>query len=157
MGKALAIAAPKHAGGRPTLYRREYCQRIVELMAEGRSLEGCAALVGVHPDSLYEWQHRHPEFSDAVRAGRAAALAWWERRAIEMASGAPGNARIVILALMNRSRSASGWHNTQRIEHTGPAGGPVQLETLDVGRLTPDQRGQLRSLLAVAELVHPNP
>ena len=60
-------------------------------------------------------------------------------------------------ALMNRSRSASGWHNTRRIEHAGPDGGPVQIETLDVGRLTPDQRGQLRSLLAVAELVHPNP
>lgn len=154
MGKALAIAAPKHAGGRPTLYRREYCQRIVELMAEGRSLEGCAALVGVHPDSLYEWQHRHPEFSDAVRAGRAAALAWWECRAIEMASGAPGNARIVILALMNRSRSASGWHNTQRIEHTGPEGGPVAIESrpaIDVSALSADQRDQLRSLLLTAK------
>ena len=46
----------KHPGGRPTLYRREYCRRIVELMSEGRSLEGCAALLGVHPDTLTEWQ-----------------------------------------------------------------------------------------------------
>ena len=31
-------------------------------MAEGRSLEGCAALLGVHPDSLNEWQKVHPQF-----------------------------------------------------------------------------------------------
>ncbi len=64
---------PKHPGGRPTSYRPEFCQRVVALMAEGRSLEGCAALLGVHPDSLNEWQKVHPQFSVAVRAGRAAA------------------------------------------------------------------------------------
>ena len=49
---------------------------MVQLMAEGRSLDGCAALLGVHPDSLNEWQRAHPEFSVAVRAGRAAASAY---------------------------------------------------------------------------------
>jgi hypothetical protein len=49
-------------------------------MAEGRSLEGCAALLGVHPDSLNEWQKIHPQFSVAVRAGRAAATTYWENR-----------------------------------------------------------------------------
>jgi phage terminase small subunit len=62
---------PKHSGGRPTSYRPEFCGRIVALMSEGRSLDRCAALLGVHPDSLYEWQKVHPEFSEAVRAGRA--------------------------------------------------------------------------------------
>ena len=33
----------KQPGGRPTSYRPEFCQRVVALMAEGRSLEGCAA------------------------------------------------------------------------------------------------------------------
>jgi transposase-like protein len=70
----------KHPGGRPTSYRPEFCQRVVALMAEGRSLEGCAALLGVHPDSLNEWQKIHPQFSVAVRAGRAAATTYWENR-----------------------------------------------------------------------------
>ena len=70
----------KHPGGRPTSYRPEFCQRVVALMAEGRSLEGCAALLGVHPDSLNEWQKVHPGFSVAVRAGRAAATTYWENR-----------------------------------------------------------------------------
>jgi len=60
-------------------------------MAEGRSLEGCAALLGVHPDSLYEWQKVHPEFSVAVRAGRAAATTFWENRLLDVANGGSGN------------------------------------------------------------------
>ena len=78
---------PKHPGGRPTSYRREFCQRVVALMAEGRSLEGCAALLVVHPDSLQEWQKVHPQFSIAVRTGRAAATTYWENRLLAVANG----------------------------------------------------------------------
>ena len=85
----------KHRGGRPTSYRPEFCQRIVALMAEGRSLEGCAALLGVHPDSLNEWQKIHPQFSGAVRAGRAAATTYWENRLLAVANGEPGNAQAI--------------------------------------------------------------
>jgi hypothetical protein len=78
--------------GRPTSYRPEFCKRIVALMAEGRSLDGCASILGVHPDSLYEWQKKFPEFSDAVRAGRAAATTFWEERLLEVAKGSSGSA-----------------------------------------------------------------
>ena len=108
----------KHPGGRPTSYRSEYCPRIVALMAEGRSLDGCAPLLGVNPDSLYEWQKVHAEFSLAVRAGRAAATTFWENRLLAVAHGEPGNAQAIQWALRNRSRAASGWHHdTQRVEH----------------------------------------
>ena len=93
----------KHPGGRPTSYRPEYCTRGVELMAEGRSLDGCASQLGVHPDSLNEWQKVHPEFSVAVRAGRAAATAWWEARLLDVAQGGQGNAQAIQWALRDRS------------------------------------------------------
>ena len=64
---------------------------MAQLMAEGRSLDGCAALLGVHPDSLNEWQKVHPEFSVAVRAGRATATAFWETRLLDVAQGGSGN------------------------------------------------------------------
>jgi hypothetical protein len=139
--------------GRPTSYRPEFCERIVVLMAEGRSLDGCASILGVHPDSLYEWQKKFPEFSDAVRAGRAAATTFWENRLLDVARGGSGNAQAIQWALRNRSKAASGWHNdTQRLEHSGPEGAPlrVQATTIDARQLTLAQRTALKDALLAA-------
>jgi transposase len=153
----------KHPGGRPTSYRPEFCRGIVALMAEGRSLEGCAALLGVHPDSLYEWQKVHPEFSEAVRAGRAAATTFWENRLLGVANGEPGNAQAIQWALRNRSRAASGWHHDSlRFEHSSPEGGPIGLNVpapgthrIDVAQLSPEHREGLKAALLAAVALPP--
>jgi len=141
--------------GRPTAYRQEFCERVIQLMAEGRSLDGCAAILGVHPDSLYTWQKAHGEFSDAVRAGRAAATAFWEGRLLDVAKGGSGNANAIQWALRNRSRAASGWdHAHAKVELSGPNGGAVQVDmtVIDARALTPEQREALKSaLLAMRE------
>jgi hypothetical protein len=69
--------------------------RVSERMFEGKSLEGCAALLGVHLDSPYEWQKVHLEFSWAVRAGRTAATTFWENRLLDVAQGGRGNAQAI--------------------------------------------------------------
>jgi len=144
----------KHAGGRPTLYRRELCDRLVEAMSEGLSAEAAAAEIGVSARSLFNWQHQHPEFLQAIQEGRQRALLWWEKRALAMASGEPGNTQIVMLGLRNRSRAAHGWNNdTLKVEHTGIEGRPAELDrrkVIDVARLDEGQRGQLRTLLLLA-------
>ena len=143
--------------GRPSSYRGSFCQRVIALMAEGRSLDGCAALLGVHPDSLYTWQKVHPAFSDAVKAGRAAAMAFWETRLLDVAQGGSGNAQAIQWALRNRSRAASGWdHAHAKVEVSGPNGGAVQVQAdltvIDARLLTSDQRNALKqALLAVKE------
>jgi hypothetical protein len=72
-----------------------------------------------------------------------------------MARGEPGNTQIVALGLRNRSRAASGWNNeTLKLEHSGPDGGPVEVEStqrLDVASLTHEQRDQLRQILLTRE------
>ena len=81
---------------------------------------------------------------------RARALLFWERRAIGLANGEAGNAAIVALGLKNRSRAASGWHDAERIEHSGPEGGPVQIAarpTIDVRLLIVDQREALKEAI----------
>ena len=144
--------------GRPTSYRTDVCPRLIALMSEGRSLDGCASLLGVHPDSLYTWQKLHPEFSDAVRAGRAAAIAFWESRLLDVAQGGSGNAQAVQWALRNRSRAASGWdHAHAKVEVSGPNGGAVQVQAdlavIDARLLTIDQRDALKqALMAVKQL-----
>ena len=70
----------KAAGGRPTLYRPEYCDTVVTLATEGMSLTEMAHELGVVRDTLYEWDRVHPEFSAALTRARVASQAWWERQ-----------------------------------------------------------------------------
>ena len=90
-----------------------------------------------------------------MQEGRQQALLFWERKAIAMAEGATGNAQLVMLALKNRSRAASGWHDAQRLEHTGGEGGPVQVQpvvkTIDASLLTREQRQALRGAVMAAQ------
>ena len=120
-------------------------------MSEGLSLEAAAASMGVSPRVVFDWQSKHPEFLQAIQEGRQKALLFWERKAIAMADGAPGNAQLVMLALKNRSRAASGWHDAHRLEHTGTDGGPVQVQPvvtqIDATKLTQEQRDALRAAI----------
>jgi hypothetical protein len=145
------MTKPKHPGGRPTLYRREMCGRLVEAMADGLTAEAAAARIGISARSLFYWQKEHPEFLQAIQEGRQRSQLWWEERALAMANGESGNTQIVMLGLRNRSRAASGWNNeTVKLEHTGPEGGPIQVEPthkIDIEALEPEQREQLKQVL----------
>ena len=144
---------PKHPGGRPSSYRPEIGQQIADAMATGLSLEAAAASCGLGPRTAFTWQGQHEEFRQSVEDGRARSLLFWERRAIALASGEAGNAAVVTLGLKNRSRAASGWHDAQRLEHSGPDGGPVQqqiMDALDLRSLTDDELGLLSRLLHAA-------
>jgi hypothetical protein len=141
----------KHSGGRPTLYRREMGDRLVEAMAGGLTAEAAAARIGISARSLFNWQKQHTEFLQAIQEGRQRSQLWWEERALAMANGEAGNTQIVMLGLRNRSRAAIGWNNdTVKLEHTGPEGGPLQVKAehkIDIAALEPEQRDQLREIL----------
>ncbi len=141
--------------GRPSRYKPTIGDQLIEAMAGGFSLEAAAAKIGVGPRTLFTWQNKHEEFRQAIQEGRQRALLFWEEQAIGMAKGAPGNAQLVMLALKNRSRAASGWHDAQRLEHTGGDGGPVQVQqvvkTIDASLLTREQRQALREAVMAAQ------
>ena len=145
---------PKQPGGRPTNYRPEIGHQIADGMATGLSLEAAAASCGVGPRTVFTWQGQHEEFRQAVDDGRARSLLFWERRAIALASGEAGNAAVITLGLKNRSRAANGWHDAQRLEHSGPDGGAVQVlaqpTVIDSSSLTWEQRQALREILLTA-------
>ena len=139
--------------GRPTNYKPEYCDKIIEIMAQGYSLEAASAKLDIPHRCIYDWQAKHLDFSQAIHEGRIKALAWWEERAMNTASGSPGNSQIISLGLRNRSRSASGWIDSQKQELSGPDGGPIRVEatTIDVGDLSPEQRDALRAVMVAAK------
>ena len=147
------MSKAKHPGGRPSSYKPEFCDLIADAMEGGLSAEAAAAKIGISARSLFHWQQEHPQFLQAIQEGRQRALLWWEERALEMASGKPGNAAIVSLGLRNRSRAASGWHDAQRHEVSGPDGGPIQQQAAqmpDLSHLDEDELFQLEQVLKKA-------
>lgn len=73
--------------GRPTDYRPEYCQSIIDYMSIGYSFYAFAAEIGVCPDTINEWAKVHPEFSVAKKIANAKRVKWWEDRAMDRACG----------------------------------------------------------------------
>lgn len=68
----------KRKPGRPSSYRPEYCQRIIELGKEGKSITQMAVALGTLRDQLYDWARMFPEFSAALKRARECAQSWWE-------------------------------------------------------------------------------
>jgi hypothetical protein len=84
--------------GRPTSYRKEFCEKVRALGAKGKSKAQIAAALGVSRMTVDRWCDDHPLFCDAIAHARDSALAWWEDQAqkhmLEKAKGSKLNAHI---------------------------------------------------------------
>lgn len=88
--------------GRPTDYKPEFCELLIEHMGEGFSFEAFAGVVNCNRDTLYEWANVHPEFSDAKKIGFERNRLTWERIGIDLARKGDGNATAFIFNMKNR-------------------------------------------------------
>jgi len=79
--------AKKNKGGRPTLYRAEYCQLLVEHMQKGLSFETFGTTVGVSHETTYQWAKKYPEFAEAKKKALAECRLFWERMGVQGAAG----------------------------------------------------------------------
>jgi hypothetical protein len=139
----------EHTGdkvGRPTKYKEEYCNKLIEHMAEGYSFDSFAGIVEVHIDTLYEWAKVHKEFSDAKHIGTAKSMAWWEKIGrMGMVNEIPFfNDRIWRLNMINRFRTqwSDGTKNENNdkvkteiiVKYGNKTGGPMASDsTSDTG------------------------
>lgn len=72
------------AGGRPTNYKPEYCEMVIEWGKLGWSLAEMASKIGVSKSTLSaDWPSRNPEFSNALKEARTHSEAWHARIARE--------------------------------------------------------------------------
>jgi hypothetical protein len=69
--------------GRPTLYRPEYCELVIELGRAGKSKAQMAAQIGVCRQTLDEWAKAEPQFANAIARARESAMAWWEEQGMK--------------------------------------------------------------------------
>lgn len=118
--------------GRPTKYKPEYCEAIVESLRQGNSLLQFAVSIGVVKSTLQEWKAEHPEFSAAYTRAVAVGEAHWEGRLQDMMCDSKVNAPLVKLYFANRF----GWHDKQAVDHTSTDGSmsPTRIEIVPAGK-----------------------
>jgi hypothetical protein len=127
--------------GRPTKYQPKFCNRVLELGAQGKSKAQMAAALGCSRMSIEEWCSVYPEFSDAIAHARDLSLAWWEDQAQagmwQSSEGLRLNPQ-----LWSRSMGArfpDDYRENKGVELTGRGGGPLQSQvTIATGVPTRD-------------------
>ena len=131
--------------GRPTLYRPEYCETVIELGREGKSLVQIASHFDVSRPTILEWAAQHSEFSTALERAKVHAQNWWENQAQTGMREKGFNSKVWEVSVRARFRE----DYTERKEVSGPNGGPMQVtHALDVSGLDDDQLDALESALS---------
>lgn len=133
---------PKGPGGRPSLYKPEYCDRVIELGREGMSVVEMAAEIGVSRSTLEEsWPEAHEEFSEAFARARELSQAWWERQGRIGLTAERFNAQVYSRSMA--ARFPKDWRESKEQRLAGADGGVVKVE----GTLAPDQLAELTGAL----------
>jgi hypothetical protein len=137
------------AGGRPTAYKPEYAEQAEKLCKLGATDIELADFFEVSDRTIYRWQSQHPEFCQALKAGKDAADERVERSLYHRATGytfeavkifqhqgqpvtvpyrehVPPDTTAMIFWLKNRRKDQ--WRD--RHEHTGADGGPLVVSWL---------------------------
>lgn len=151
--KTTRSTAEKRAGaGRPTKYDSAICPTVTKYCLLGVTDEELADFLDITVSTLYLWKNEHPEFSEAIKAGKEEADANIADSLYHRAKGYqhpethfatvggvvvatpttkhyPPDTAAAFIWLKNR-RSGK-WRDKQEHEHSGPNGGPI--ETKEIG------------------------
>ena len=73
--------------GRPSKYDPQFCELVVEIMKQGKSIASVACAIGVSRKILYEWAEAHKNFRDALDLGKDLAQQYWENLSQDMSNG----------------------------------------------------------------------
>jgi len=85
--------------GRPTKYRKEYCQIAINLGKEGKGRAHLASTLGVSVSSLREWEQEYEEFSTAMDLNYTHSEAWWLNHALNRA---PESDKMIMFMLQHK-------------------------------------------------------
>lgn len=104
--------------GRPTLYKPEYCDRVIELGAQGYSVVEMAAEIGVSRNTLEtSWPEAHPEFLEAFTRARELSQAWWEMQGRKSLHADKFQAQLYSRSMA--ARFPHDWRESKQVEHKG--------------------------------------
>lgn len=82
----------KYGIGRPSSYKPEYCDLLIEHMKQGKSFQSFGAQINVAASTLYNWAESHKDFLEAYKVGKTYCLEFWESISRNQAAGIIPNA-----------------------------------------------------------------
>lgn len=116
--------------GRPTSYRPEYPEMLVEHMAKGFSFASFGGVVRVGMKTLYEWEKNYPAFQQAKEIGQLACLQAWEKISLAASLGKTKPVAAIVIYNMRARFSDLGWDVTDgKNRDSLPATIPLAYET----------------------------
>ena len=72
---------------KPTTFKEEYCQMLMDHMNNGMSYESFGAVVNKGRSTLYDWEKSHETWREAKEVAIEKALSFFEKRLIDKVSG----------------------------------------------------------------------
>ena len=108
---------PKDSRGRPTDYRPEYCESVIEWGKLGKSKAWMCAELGIVDQTMRNWCSANPEFAAAIALSVKHSQRWWEDKGQDSLDkiGFQGS-------MWSRSMAArfpDDWREKQALEHSG--------------------------------------
>ena len=142
--------------GRPTKFNELYCEQATKLARLGATDKQIADFFEVTESTLYLWKEKHPEFSEALKAGKDISDSEVSESLFHRAKGYshsedkvflhegnpvvvptikhyPPDSTACIFWLKNRQRDK--WRDKHDHELTGKDGGAIQTEEVSIKEL----------------------
>ena len=133
--------------GRPTDYKPEYCELVIQMGRQGKSKAQIAATIGVTRVTMWGWAQKNEEFFNALALSEELALQWWEDIAQSHLKQTKDGVTLNT-SLWSRSMAARFPKDyTDRTKHeiTGKDEGPVQVDmVMDVAQSLIDELTGIR-------------
>lgn len=103
--------------GRPSDYKPEYCQMLIDHMRAGYSFASFGAIVGCCEKTLHTWRNTHEGFLQAQNIGKAYSKLFWEDLGIKACTGKAKNLNSAVWIFNMKNRF--GWKDKTETEVTG--------------------------------------
>lgn len=132
--------------GRPSEYKPEYCEMLINHAEQGYSFESFAGRIGVTPQTIYNWEKAHPEFFEAKTIASRKML-FADEQVLNMGSKGlienyHGASQIFKMKAVHK------WSDVQKIEQTAVN---VNLESqVDLSNLSDDDLEAIEKILSKA-------
>lgn len=141
-------------GGRPTEYKPEYCEKIIELGRNGFSKAQMAAELGVCRNTLDAWCRSHEEFLRAFARACDYSLAYWENLALKNLENR--NFQVHLWTRSMAARFPDDYTEKKQQEISGPGGSPLQFEARAIAnKSTAELIAERQALLALEDQSQP--